>query len=101
MNKPTKVRRIYAELKSVYGKEMPAHEILECATLIADASADSIRPTRNFVHQGHTPFSELPVDEVIEHWSWQVVSQEFVSEDDFGPDIPEEFLLQQAISIAA
>lgn len=101
MNKPSKVRKIYAELKSVFGEEMPAHELLECAALIANASEDSIKPVAKTTFDGRAPFIELPVDEVMEMWSWRIVSQEFVGEDDFGPDIPEEFLFEQALSLAA
>lgn len=101
MNKPQQVRQIYAELQSVYGGEIPAHELLECASLIADAAEDSIRPSGNTAHLGRTPFSELPVNEVMERWSWRIVSQEYAADDDFGPQIPQEVLLEHTLSMAA
>jgi hypothetical protein len=101
MNKPKKVRQIYAELQRVYGGEIPAHELAECASLIADAADSSIRVSPKTAFHGRTPFSELPVDEVMERWSWRVVSQEYSAEDDFNPHIPQEALLEHALLMAA
>jgi len=101
MNKPKKVREIYAELLSVYGGEIPTHELLECASLIADAAEDSISPSPRTAFHGRTPFAELPVDEVMERWSWRIVSQEYSFEDDFGPNISQETLLENTLFMAA
>ena len=101
MNNPKKVRQIYAELQRVYGGEIPTHELLECASLIADASEDSISPSPKTVHHGRTPFAELPVNEVMERWSWRIVSQEYSAEDDFSPHMSQEELLEHTLSMAA
>ena len=101
MNKPKKVRQIYAELQRVYGGEIPTHELLECASLIADAADYTISPSPKTVFHGRTSFSELPVDEVMERWSWRIVSQEYSSDDDFEPHISQEDLLEQTLSMAA
>ena len=51
---------------------------------------------------GHVgPEYALPVDEVMERWSWRIVSQEYASEDDFGPHISQEALLEHTLSMAA
>jgi hypothetical protein len=101
MNKPNKVRQIYAELQSVYGGEIPARELLECASLIAEATEDSILETQVSLHVGRTPFAELPVDEVMTNWSWRVVNQEYEGGDDFMPQITQEMLLEHVLAIAA
>ncbi|EEB78523.1 hypothetical protein GPB2148_1419 [marine gamma proteobacterium HTCC2148] len=101
MNKPKKVRQIYAELQRVYGGEIPTHELLECASLIADASEDSISSSPKTAFHGRTPFSELPVNEVMERWSWRIVGQEYSAEDDFGPHMSQEALLEHTLSMAA
>ncbi len=101
MNKPNKVRQIFAELQRVYAGDIPAHELLECASLIAEASEDSIRETRVSLHAGRTPFAELPVDEVMAKWSWRVVNQEYGGGDDFMPQVSQEVLFEQALAIAA
>jgi hypothetical protein len=101
MTKPKKVREIYAELQHVYGGEIPAQELLECASLIVDATEDSINPSGKTVHHGRTPFLELPVHEVMERWSWRIVSQEDSGEDDFGSYIPQDVLLEHVLSMAA
>lgn len=101
MNKPKKVRQIFAELQRVYAGEIPTQELLECASLIADASEDSISKSGNTVFHGRTPFSELPVSEVIENWSWHVVCQDHLGEDDFGVHIPSQVLLEHTLLMAA
>ena len=101
MNKPKKVRQIFAELQRVYAGEIPTHELLECASLIADASEDPISKSGKTVHHGRTHFSELPVREVIENWSWRIVCQDHIEEDDFGVHVPSQVLLEHAILMAA
>ena len=101
MNKPKKVREIFAELQRVYAEEIPATELLECASLIADASDGSIMSGVKTGFNGRSPFSELPVNEVIENWGWRVVCQEYAVEDDFDVNVPLEELLDQAIRMAA
>ena len=101
MNKPKKVRQVFAELQRVYGGDIAAHELLECASLIAEASEDSILDTKVGFRRGPTPFSELPVDIVMEQWSWRVVNQEYEGGDDFMPHVPQDVLLEQVLARAA
>tara|TARA_R110002072_G_scaffold242519_3_gene401277 strand:- start:126 stop:431 length:306 start_codon:yes stop_codon:yes gene_type:complete len=101
MNKPKKVRQIYAELLHVYGGEIPTHELLECASLIADASEDSISPSPRTLHNGRTPFSELPVNEVMERWSWRIVSQDYPSTDDYISQVAQDVLIEHTLAMAA
>ena len=101
MNKPRKVRQIYAELQRVYRTDISAHELLECASLIADASEDSIRSGGVTVHHGRTPFSELPVTEVMERWSWRIVSQDYTESDDYMPAVSQDVLIEHILAMAA
>ena len=101
MNKPKQVRQIYAELQRVYGGDIAAHDLLECASLIVEATEDSILETQVSLHAGRTPFAELPVDEVMTNWSWRVVNQEYEGGDDFMPQVTQEMLLNHALAIAA
>ena len=101
MNKPKKVRQIYAELQRVYGGDISAHELLECASLLADASEDSISSGGVTLHNGRTPFSELPVTEVMERWSWRIVSQDYVENDDYMPHMAQDVLIDHALAMAA
>jgi len=76
MNKPTKIRAIYQELRVALGDQVPAGEILHAATKILElateekpgvvASTRDPRPTRE----------ELPVDEAISDGGWRLLSQE-------------------------
>lgn len=101
MNKPKKVRKIYAELQRVYGSDISSQELLECASLIADASEDSIMKGGRTVLHGRTPFSELSVSEVMERWSWRLVCQDYKVEDDFDVQMPERALLEHTLLMAA
>ena len=38
MTKPAMIRQIFAELRNTLGPETPAYELLECASLIAEAN---------------------------------------------------------------
>jgi hypothetical protein len=101
MNKPKKIRQIYAELQRVYGGDIPALELLECAALFVSATEDSIMPAPKTGMHGRTPFVELPVHEVIEQWGWRIVCQEYFEEDDFEVQIPQGLLIEQTLAMAA
>lgn len=101
MNKPKKVREVFAELQRVYGGDIASHDLLECASLIVEATEDSIMETRVTLRNGRTPFAELPIDEVMTNWGWRVVNQEYEGGDDFMPQVTQEMLLDHVLAIAA
>ena len=99
MNKPQKVRKIYSELKNVFGDEIPSHEVLEFAATLVAASEDSLyEPKTRLGAGGPTPYSEMSVDQVIESCPWKVVSRECVWEDDFMPYVPKQLLIEQCLA---
>lgn len=101
MRKSEKVREVYAELKAVYGDEMTSREILECASLMIDATEDSLYEPAVPTHMGRVPFSELPVHVVFEDWSWKVLNREILWEDDFTPPVSKTLLIEQCLLKAA
>lgn len=101
MRKSEKVRQVYAELKTVFAGELTAQEILQYASLMVEASEDSLYEPALPSQQGRVPFSELPVHVVLENWSWRIVNREVVWEDDFSPGVPTEELIQQCLRMAA
>ena len=101
MRKSEQVRQIYAELKSVFGEDMTAREMLQCASLMVEASEESLYEPALPSHQGRLPFTELPLHVVFEDWGWRVLNREFVWEDDYSPRVSEETLIQQCLQMAA
>ncbi len=98
MQKPQKVREIYAELKSACGDLMSSSDLLECASLIVNASEDTLYEPRVEYRTGRIPFSELPVYQVFEKWSWKVLECEMIWEDDFLPHVHQHVLIEQCLS---
>ena len=101
MTKSKKVREIFAELTSVYGDDLSSREILECASLIVDAHEGSLYEPKNSNRIGGVPFSELPVNLVMENYGWKVLNREVVWEDDFSPQISQQELIEQCLELAA
>ena len=102
MNRPKKVQHIFAELADTLGHTMPKHELLECAALIANAYEEPIKNTA-YLSEGRTPFCELPVNQVIEQWPWELMTAEYWAkseieygvEDDYFGHVTQDFKLQQ------
>ena len=108
MQKPQQVRHIYHELKAALGETMPADELLECASLIVDAATDTLSDGGVYHTDGRIPLCEMPVDEVISRWSWDLVEydynvapyrdQEF--QDDYMAHIPDDIKWQELLMAA-
>ena len=101
MRKPQKVREIYAELKSVYGEVMTSRELLECASLMVEASEDSLYEPKTDLRMGRTPFVELPINMIIEDWGWKVVNREMVWDDDYIPHESQSVMIERCLAHAA
>ena len=101
MNRSKKLRRVYAELKSALGNDLSSQELLDCAAMMVDASEDSIFEPSLSSHTGRTPFSELPVNDVIENYGWKVMNRECFWEDDFMPSQSNQQLIEDCIAKAA
>ncbi len=101
MRKSEKIREVYAELKTVFADEMTAREILECASLIVEATEESIYEPALQSRQGRLPFSELPVNVIFQDWGWRILNREVVWEDDFSPKVSERDLIEHCLKEAA
>lgn len=75
MNRPTKIRMVYQELRAVLGDEFSAKEALQSAALlveIAEKEADFGASTN-----GAPPtFDELPVDVALADGGWRILSRD-------------------------
>ena len=105
MNRSKKVQNIFLELVNTLGDKMPMHELLECAGLIVNAYEDPIRDVAYF-SDGRTPLCELPVNQVIEQWPWELMTEDYfamseidgVLDDDYFDHVTEDHRLQQLIA---
>lgn len=94
MNRPTLIRKIYAELRFEVGGAGSEAELLKVATAIAEiALADDrrMRPKLTY-HTGGVPFNCWSLDRAMADGGWKVMKHEhamgrYASEDDF--DTPE------------
>ena len=106
MNRSKKVRHIFAELAETLGHTMPKHELLECAALIVNAYEEPIKKMA-YLSEGRTPSCELPVNQVIEQWPWELMAEDYLAkseidnalEDDYFGHVIQNFQLQQLIGI--
>jgi len=76
MNKATKVRVIYRELRTTLGEQVPAGEILQAATKLVELDdAEKFGAVRSIREQRAT-FEELPLDVALADGGWRVLSRE-------------------------
>jgi|MDTF01.1.fsa_nt_gb hypothetical protein len=107
MNKSQKVRHVFSELADVLGSTMSKQELLECASLITEACDNPLK-NNAFFHEGKTPLCELPVNQVIDTWSWELVDDDYKAyqqndvelQDDYMMHIPNDIKWQQLLSAA-
>jgi len=105
MNRSKKVQHIFAELADTLGHTMPKHELLECAALIVNAYEDPIKNTA-YLSEGRTPLCELPVNQVIGQWPWELMTDDYSAkseidsalEDDYFGHVTQDFQFQQLIA---
>ena len=95
MNRPQKIREIYAELRDVTNGTISSAELLECAAvMVRSAEGYDIRP-RYDLHTGPTPFEELSLDVLVEKWGWKLVCRDLPQEAEyFHCDSPARLVTQ-------
>ena len=105
MNKSNKVQNIFVELINALGHTMPMHELLECAGLIVNAYEDPIKDIAYF-SEGRTPLCELPVNQVIEQWPWEILTSDYLAmseidgalNDDYFDHVTEDHQLHRLMA---
>ena len=101
MNNSKKVREVYAVLKDVFDEDMSSRDLLECAALMIEATADSLYEPAVNLNIGPPPISELPLNVIFEHMGWKLINREMRWEDDYIPRESQEELFEQCIALAA
>ena len=101
MNKSNKLRSVYLELKNQLGDTLSQQEILDYAAMMVEASEDSIYEPALPTRYGRKPFTELPVNHIIENYSWKVLSREFLWDDGYTPPRSHEQLIDECFRSAA
>jgi hypothetical protein len=76
MNRPTKIRKIYRELRAVLGSELSAKEALRSAAMLVELYEGGGPSHGANIHEQRPKFYELPVDEAISDGGWRVMAGE-------------------------
>jgi hypothetical protein len=76
MNRPTKLRAIYQELRTALGDQVPAGEILYSATKLVELATEENLGVLTSLREPRPTREELPVDEAISDGGWRLLSQE-------------------------
>jgi hypothetical protein len=82
MTRTKKLRSVYNELKSVLDKQLNTQELLDCALLIIQADEESPYDPAMTNYLGRIPFSEIPVNDVMEKYSWKIMNREVLWSED-------------------
>jgi len=76
MNRPSKIRKIYAELRRALGDDIPAHELINTAAALLELyTEDDTGPHLRLVG-GRVAFDQLPLDEALSDGGWRVMGRE-------------------------
>ena len=84
MNRPQKVKQVYAELRRTLGPAAKPSELLECAATLVSISEKQVGVPRCATNEGRTPFEELPLDQLYTRYPWKLVCQEVRIDDDYA-----------------
>ena len=98
MKKMTALKAVTLELKKALSSEISDMEILELAHMLV-FQPEPAGP-KTVMHGGRLPVEELPVCEVIELYSWSLVSEEWDGEDAYTANQPIEQLIDWQLMAA-
>lgn len=89
MNRPSRIKQLYSEIRESLGSEFSSKEALQLAAHLVDvADGRDVIPADAFRDQRAT-FDELPVDEAIADGGWRVFNREKdIVRSLFGGDEP-------------
>ena len=76
MNRPTRIRTLYNEIRETLGSEISSKEALQLAAHLVDVADDRDVPSGANVREQRATFDELPVDQAIADGGWKVLNRE-------------------------
>lgn len=90
MNRPQKIRQVYAELRSALGQDVPSHEVLSASSRLVDI-VDG-RHTQPGARQGspRPTFEELPLDKAFADGGWRIMKRESLRLRELYTEEPED-----------
>lgn len=91
-------RGVVAELQAALGHEASDGEVLELANILVN-QPEAPGP-QTVMHGGRASMNELPVCEVIDHFAWHVVAEEWSGEDAYAANQSIEDLIDWQLSAA-
>jgi hypothetical protein len=83
----SKIRQVFAELRSALGNELPAIELLQLAAKLVDATRDSAVGSDEKIVRLRSSVDELPLDEAFADGGWRIMARDHAySRDQFDDD---------------
>ena len=76
MNRPTRIRTLYNEIRETLGSEISSKEALQLAAHLVDIVDDRDALTGADVRKQRATFEELPIDQAIADGGWKVLNRE-------------------------
>lgn len=84
MSRPQQVRRIFAELRTAFGSNVPSRDLLEAAGALVELYGKDPNEPHFELRIGGTPFHRWAVDRAFADGGWRVLAIE--SHGDTPPD---------------
>ena len=76
MNRPTRIRTLYIEIRETLGSEITSKEALQLAAPLVDVVDDRDDSSGANILEQRATFDELPVDQAIADGGWKVLNRE-------------------------
>lgn len=76
MNRPTRIRQLYNEIRETVGSEISSKEALQMAAHLVDVVDDLDISSGARIQEQRATFDELPVDQAIADGGWKVLNRE-------------------------
>jgi hypothetical protein len=87
MNRPTKVRKVYHELRTTLGSELSELEALQTAAMLVELFEKDDALFGASINEQRATFDELPLDVAMADGGWRVLSRErSILHAEFGGD---------------
>ena len=97
MNKPSKVRNAFTELRAVLGDSISAMDALELASALVDIFDDTNEGADDWVH-GPAPFDERPLTQVFADGGWRVLNRAARLEEELEREEHLEMMYHQGLA---
>jgi hypothetical protein len=92
LNRPQKLREVFAELKETFGKQLPAGELIRLATALIEAyQTIDIEQYGDFGYATRDPFFIWDVDKAMRDGGWRILSFERKAGMELSDELPDNY----------